>query len=150
MRIDLLMLSALAAGALAALIESARRAAPGLDGEDDAHDLVAGIVPRATIEELERASAGLDDHAARMLIGLGVSGVLVGALCLVLGCASAEIGAVVAAAGAGLALPGLSWACDVHRRRAEIEGRIAQLRGRIDATESASRLMRSAAPPRRA
>ncbi|MDQ3033710.1 MAG: hypothetical protein M3Y87_14935 [Myxococcota bacterium] len=162
MRLDLVLLSALAATALGALIESTRRAALGCEDARE-HDWSAGIVPRATIEELERAWARLDDAAARALIGLGIGSMTVGATTLAMGVVTIEVTAVLIAAGLGLALPGLSWAHDVRGRRRAVTERIATLRARIARVEGARELRitrsasslprsthrRSAAPPPR-
>lgn len=147
MRIDLFILSALAATALGALIDAARRAAPGADDERE-HDVSSGVVPRARIEELERAFSRVDDHAARMLLACGLGATALGAIGHALGITGAEVAAVMVAAGLGLALPGVSWVCDVHRRRAALVARIDALRARASMLERSrgAGLTRSGAP----
>lgn len=130
MRHELLLLSALAAAALAVLIDSARRAAPSDAGDD----LVSGS-PSATLELLERARARLDEHAPRTLARAGVAGIVAA---VVVHAASAELAAVLGAAGSGLALPGALWIVDLRRDRRAIERRIAALREQLSSSGSRS------------
>lgn len=144
---ELLLLSALAAAALAALIDSARRAAPTDAGED----LVSGA-PSATLERLERARARLDEHAPRILVTVGLVGV---AGALLVHALSPELAAVFGAVGTGLAWPGALWIVGVRRERHAIEQRIATFRQRLSCARERSApaghaIRRGAAPPPRA
>lgn len=126
MRYELLLLSGLAAAALAMLIDSARRAAPSDVGDE----LVSGS-PSATLELLERARARLDEHAPRVLFAVGSAGVLAALAVHVL---SPEVAAVLGAAGAGLALPGALWIADVRRERRALERRITKVREHLSSS----------------
>ncbi|AKF05381.1 hypothetical protein [Sandaracinus amylolyticus] len=138
-RLELLSLSVLAATALAALIDSARRAGPS-DADDETMPIAS---PSATLELLQRTRARLDDHPPRVLIALGVVALIVASVAPLVEVRCLEISAVLGAAGVGLAVPGLRWAHDVRRERRALDARIHQVRTKI---ASSPGLIRSGAP----
>ncbi|UJR81996.1 hypothetical protein [Sandaracinus amylolyticus] len=139
MRLELLSLSVLAAAALAALIDSARRAGPS-DGDDETVPIAS---PSATLELLVRTRARLDDHPPRVLIALGLAALVVAFLASLVEVRCLEIAAVLGAAGVGLLMPGLRWAHDLRRERRALDARIHQVRAKISSSPG---LMRSGAP----
>lgn len=146
-RFELLLLATLAASALAALIESARRAAPADGSELLLAEGAPGAVLRASLEELERAWARLDESAPRTIVALGALAGAAGAGGLACGAACAEIGAMLIALGVGLGAPGVSWARDVRAHRSDLARRIARVRARLarlDGDQSVAPMRRAA------
>lgn len=131
MRIELLVLSVLAAGALAALVDSARRAAR--DGDASVGSPTAAALLRASIEDLERERASIDDHGPRLLLVLGGIAAFLALGFVSLACA--ELSAVLIAVALGLTAPGVSWSRDQRRRAGALTGQIAELRARLESRE---------------
>jgi hypothetical protein len=157
-RVELLVLSIAVAAALAALLDSARRAAHAYESELEGNSFVARGV-RGLLEELERKRALLGTERGPRLLGLLASGSATAAIGWGTALARVEVAAVFGSLAGGLALAGWAWWRDRARRCRELSAEIAALKARLDASTGRSAASHafgvggirrtSTAPPRR-